>query len=65
MGTPPWLGEHRLQRKIRANLLVCSVKKCRRLKDGRISPQISEKQTEKRDKNRSDKKHIVEGSLLA
>lgn len=33
-------------RKIRANLLVCSVKKCRRLKNGRISPHMSEKQTQ-------------------
>lgn len=33
-------------RKIRANLLVCPVKKCRRLKDGRISPQMSDKETE-------------------
>lgn len=53
-------------RKVRAKLLVCSVKKCRRLKNGRISPQMSEKQTEsKRDENRSDRKHIGEGSLLA
>lgn len=53
-------------RKIRGNLLVCSVKKLRRLKDGRISPQMSEKQTEsKGTRTGVTKPHIGEGSLLA